>query len=124
MVMLLNQKLRVNQKRLRVHWSDSFWVVRIVLRRAGPTFRRLSIPATFNGFDTNGYKANSLMNTPSSTRSARPLRRSGRARGEIRRRLVCPSAASAPLMAFASLPLRCRNTPRLRLQNFFRHPGL
>jgi hypothetical protein len=119
MVMLPNQRVRINQKAVRVHWSDIFWVVPVVIRSPAPTFRRLSIPASLRGSvlsEANRFKAISVIKSP--------VRRSPRGRGELRRELGCPSASWAPLMAFASLPLRCRPIPRLRLQHIFRHPGL
>jgi hypothetical protein len=121
MVMLPIQKhgANENQKAVPVHWTEAFWVVPIQYRTAAPTVRRLVLWSRSRGavLLRGENKHRSVLN-------GAPDSKPRRGRGQIRRDLGCPEGAWAPLIAFASLPLRCRPAPRLRLQHLFRNPGL
>jgi len=115
------QKVKVRHRVVPAFWGESSWPVRIIFRRAAPTFRRLSLSMqaqpTAKRFGWSA--ASKLTRSGDDPRNGRKPRAG---RGDLRRELGCPARAWAPLATFAALPLRCRTSKRLHLQHLFRQP--
>ena len=122
MVMLPIQKAR--QKPLNIYWSENFWVVPLIYRSGRSRWKLPPATRRDQRMAAGSRKPAAALYGARYVFHELPARKPQRGRGDLRRQLGCPRSAWGPLMAFTSLPLRCHTSPRLRLQYFFRNPGL